>query len=214
MPSIDSLKFDTVGWALGEATSEVMHWTNPKGQVLSLHFFNKPPDLPCPLTDLGTLRQMYRVGLSQNGAGLVSADVLAANKLNCIKVIFKTPQKPHGMTYAGSLTFPFESFSYVAKITCAERGITGRRDSVVFAKLQHEGTVSIDMETRSFRGWAADPYDPTFKAPILRNRCDDEQYDASFPDHPLTDVRIEVTKILNTVHADESVVSAAPFRGR
>jgi len=213
VPSIDSLKFDTAGWTLKETSSEVMCWTNPKAQVLSLHFFNKPPDIPCALMDLDTLRAMYRLGLSQSGAALISGDVSSANHLKCVKVVFKTPRQPRGMVYVGSLTFPFQEFSYVAKIQCVEPGSTGLRDAVVFQELSQRGTLEFDNETRSFRGWAAGPYDPTYKAPLLRNRSDDEQFDASFPDHPLTDVRIWMNTMPSTVHADESVLAAAGFGG-
>lgn len=213
MPSIDSVKFDTTGWTLEQITFEVMRWTNHKQQILSLHFFDLPPDIPCPLTDLAELRAAYRIGLAQSGAALISADVFPVAGLDCVRLIFKSPRQPSGMVYVGSLTFPFENFSYVVKIQCAEIGTTGVRDAMVLDMLMQEGVVAFDPETATIAGWAADPYDPTFSAPLLSNRSDDETFDQMFPEHPLTDVRTSIYRILQTLRADDAVMVSPRFVG-
>jgi hypothetical protein len=69
------------------------------------------------------------------------------------------------------------------------------------------------METQTIAGWASDPYDPSFVAPLLSNRSDQEAFDAMFPDHPLTDVRAYLHAILQNIHADEEVMLSPRFVG-
>ena len=53
-------------------------------------------------------------------------------------LIVKAPQKPHGMTYIGSLTFPFRNFSFVLKAVCVEHGTPGMREAVVLERFLAE----------------------------------------------------------------------------
>lgn len=211
MPDIESVKFDTAGWTLEEISFELKRWTNPKAQFLSFHHFNVAPDIPAALTDINSLRQAYRLDLSESGAAMISADVFTVNHLDCIMLVFKAPSQPHGMIYVGSLTFPFEEFSYVVKIQCAELNNSGARDTVVLDLAMREGAVAFDPEDGSVVGWTADPYDPSFVAPLLSNLSDKQQFDTMFPDHPLTDVRVCLNHILQTIHADEEILISPRF---
>lgn len=38
-------------------------------------------------------------------------------------------------------------------------------------------------------GWVQDPYDPRYRGVALRSIADNEEYDAQFPDHPLSRLR-------------------------
>jgi len=212
-PSIQSLRFDTSGWTVEGETADVIKWTNEKTQFLSLHFFAKQPDIPCSLDSIDALRLAYRLGLGQSGGALISVDCGLANGLDCVQLVFKTPRQPHGMVYVGSLTFPLADFSYVIKVQSAEFGTTGVRDSLVMDMLMRQGAVQINPASQQMEGWSADPYDPTFKSPLLANRSDDEQYDKQFPDHPLSGVRQCLYRVVETVSGDESVTTADKFDG-
>jgi hypothetical protein len=213
LPAIDSIKFDTTGWKLEEVSLELMRWTNAKNEFLSLSFLEVPPDVPCHLPDIDGLRDSYRIGLANSGAALISADVFPIGRLDCIRLIFKMPLQPSGMVYVGTLTFPFEEFSYVVRVQCAELGTTGVRDAMVLDMLIQQGVVAFDMETQTIAGWAADPYDSSFIAPLLSNLSDQETFDTMFPDHPLTDVRAHLHTILLNIHADEEVMLSPRFVG-
>jgi hypothetical protein len=210
VPSIESVSFDTTGWKLEHISEEMKRWTNDKNEVLSFHFFQMPPDVPCTLTDLVGLRASYRTGLAEVGAALISADVFPIARMDCIKLVFKSPSQ-QGMVYVGSLTFPFEDFSFVIKIQSAETGARGVRDAVVLDALMQQGLVVFDEESATIKGWASDPYSPEFEAPLLSNKSDDEMYDATFPDHPLTDVRACISRMLRTLRVDEEVLQAPRF---
>jgi len=42
------------------------------------------------------------------------------------------------MNYLGSLAIPFAEFSFILKIQCAERGITGIRETFLLAQARNE----------------------------------------------------------------------------
>jgi hypothetical protein len=65
----------------------------------------------------------------------------------------------------------------------------------------------------TFDGWAEDPYQPSFKGPALRNKSEDEKYDAKFPDHPLSRCRKTLANVIATIKIDEAVSKSAPFQG-
>jgi len=142
---------------------------------------------------------------------LISVNVVRVQGVLGTRTIFKFPQKPSGMAYVGSITFPFRDFSFVIKIQCPELGITGVREAVVLDKLMSTGEVSIDPQKRKIHGWSQDPYDQSYEGPSLMNRAEEIKYDAEFPDHPLSRARNFLTNITNSISFDEEVLRAAPF---
>ena len=211
MPLIGSIKFDTTGWTLDHESSDVSKWSNDKNQYLSFHFFEKRPDIPCHLDDLNGLRSAYRNGLKHSGGALISLDRVQAGGMDCIKLVFKS-EKPNGIVYVGSLTFPFDDFSYVVKVQCGQTDGSSGRDSKVMEQLMAAGVVSLDSATKVVVGWRSDPYDSEFSADFLRNQSDDEAYDAQFPEHPLTEVRNALARIIDSIAADDAVLQSSKFQ--
>ena len=209
MPDISDITLDLTGWELAseEATSRV--WYNEHGDALSVHFYGLPPDLPAPVSDLDALRSFYRQSMTQAGGAMVEVDPVAIDGCDALRTVVKAPQDPTGMTYLGGVTLPFASFSYVVKVQCPETGHTGFRESIVMAKLNPD----FDEETGRAIGWWADPYDPGYEAPLLRNRADDAEWDDEAPDHPLSRCRRHLRQILETVSLPASVRTAPPFTG-
>ena len=216
MASLQSLKFDRTGWILfQESESKLVFGNDAKepSDVLSVHYFPIPPDIVAPLNDIKTLRDSYRSGANQAGAGLISADILTAGGVPAVKTLLKFPQEPTGMTYVGSISMPFRDFSYVVKVQCFEVGMTGAREAVVMAHLLQEGKAEIDPEKNRLKGWSTDPYDPEQEFPNMPNMAEDEQWDGEFAGHPLTRVRRHLEKLLDTLDLDDELFEAEPFRG-
>ena len=97
--------------------------------------------------------------------------------------------------YTGSLTIPFRDFSYVIKAQCEERGTTGVREAILFDKGRRAGTVTIGPDGKIGGDW----------------NPDDEQYDADFPQHPLTRLRILLAKFQTTCVIDSAIASLPAF---
>lgn len=214
MPSIESVSCDTSnleplpGWS-----DAIRTWQADGGAtIVSLNYFPLPPDIAVSLGRLDELRRSYRDGLG-NGRGLVELDVREVFDLRAVWLIFKVRQNPTGMTYVESLTLPFQEFSYVLKVDCAETGTTGVRDAVVFAMEQQSGRVKFNSPAEFPLGWTQDPYDPSFRSPVMRNLSDDERYDERFPDHPLSRARRLLTSMLSTLEVSDEVRTALKFSG-
>jgi hypothetical protein len=187
-PTIESLQFTADGWQLPKQHPQQWTWAHPSLPArLSLHFFDLPPDLPATLPDLTALRQHYRQSLSQQGGGLLEVSYDAQPATPVVRTIFKVPAQPQGLLYAGSLIVPFRDCSYVIKVQAREAGATGLRETVVAEQLLQRG--QLQLTDAGLENWAADPYDPTFTAGNLMNQSEQPEYDAPFPDHPLSLVR-------------------------
>lgn len=208
METLDAVAFDTTGWTLEEASEAARRWCDAAGDALSLDRFALPPDLAAPLDRLDPIRAQLRRMIADVGGGLVEVELGRWGDLACLRSIVKVPQRPHGMTYVGSFTLPLRDLSYVLKVQCVERGMTGLRDAIVFG--QHSLPIGADGTPE---GWMADPYDPTFRLGVRRNLADDPRWDAQFPDHPLSRARRHLARLEATLTAAPSLLAAPPFRG-
>lgn len=103
------------------------------------------------------------------------------------------------------------SFSYVIKVQCEERGVTGIRDAIVFDQKMATGEVAIDVETKDIREWMRDPYDPSIVDGFARNLSEAEEYDELFPDHPLSRLRPVLKHVQATLRIAEEVKRAPRF---
>src|SRR4051794_29219746 len=125
MPSLASVTFDTSTLLPQSADPARKVWFTPAGDGISLNFFDKPPDLPPNLRSPDQLQQFYSSSLQGSPATLVETRLTTVAQCPAIRLILKSPQQPHGLTYVGSLTIPFRDFSYVLKVQCQELGPTG-----------------------------------------------------------------------------------------
>jgi hypothetical protein len=216
-PSLDSVTFDAAEFVFVGDSEGVRMWHTHAGDAVDLHFFLQPPDVPAAIDRLDDLRKAYRDMLARAGVGLIELDVIETDGCRAVSLIVKVPQQPTGMTYIGSLTLPFRDFSYVLKVQCAERGMTGLRDAMVADQARASGRIKWVSDPISatgaqrIEGWSQDPYDPTFRAPLMSNLSDDAQYDAQFPDHPLSRLRPVLRHLVSTVSIAEEVKVAVPF---
>jgi hypothetical protein len=209
-PSLQALRFDLTGWNPDSQSEDEVRWTSAAGDVLSLHLIPVPPDLPVRLESLPELRGFYRKTTVAAGGGIVEVDAVSPAGLRGVRLICKFPQRPTGMAYIGSLVLPFAAFSYVIKVQCPEQAITGLRDTLILSTLMPQDR---DPQRWVEEEWVRDPYDPADRSRIRRNLSEDEQYDAEFPDHPLSRARRHLGNILRSLEIDPSLREAAPFTG-
>jgi hypothetical protein len=98
--------------------------------------------------------------------------------------IIKTRQQPAGVQYALALDIATRNGAIRVQGFFDESGVTGTRDTVIYEMKRRDGTVGDD-----FAGWAADPYDSDIQKPYLMNLSEREEFDAMFPQHPLSVAR-------------------------
>jgi hypothetical protein len=199
MISESSIDVPLVGWHSREGSEHT--WISDVGDVLTLHYFSIPPDLPAALSDLDAIRRHYREVLGGQGA-IVETEAMMLDTLPALRTIMKIAQQPSGMTYVAGYTIPFRDCSFVARVQCVESGITGARDAAVAIKLDMHGSA----------GWRADPYLPRYRNSVLRNKSDDAEWDALFPNHPLSRARRHL-EALSRLSLSADVKALAPFTG-
>ena len=204
---LNAIAFDTAGWVEQPRRPRQRAWHNLRGDGLGLFYFPIVPDIPASLHALDQLREAYR---SLVGGGLIQLDVVRIADVSAIKLILKAAQQPHGMTYVGSWNLLWRDFSYVLKIQCREDGTTGLREAVILDEEFAAGRVRLDEQGR-LQGWEEDPYDPALSGGLIRNRGEDERYDARFPDHPLTRLRGYLGQAEPTIVVSAAVQKAPPY---
>jgi len=221
MPDINCVLLDTRGWHAAEQSPSEVIWLNSLeycSAVLSLNYFPVKPDIPFALSEVGSLRNSYRAMAIENLGGLLKADVVDVAGIKSIETLFKfpIPEQSRGLNYIASIILPFAQFSYVIKVQSAELGTTGIRETVLFAKLRP--AVEIDQQelkttgATKIKGLDKDPYDPTIQYTNMPSIFEDEQYDAEFPDHPLSKVRRWMKQIKATTSLDASLLNQPRFR--
>lgn len=179
-------------------------WTDTAGLVLSVHFFPLVPDLPAPLHEFERLRTGLAAGAGRHGGGLVEAVPGEVHGVPAVRQLIKMPLPgaAHGQAFLGSWTVPKAGCSTVLKVQAAEGAMTGLREAVVANQVGFEAY---------FR---PHPYsDGGQFGGLPCHAADDEQWDAQFPDHPLTLVRAALNRITPTVTLDERFRRLPPFAG-
>ncbi|KPI15469.1 hypothetical protein OV450_2607 [Actinobacteria bacterium OV450] len=176
-------------------------WTDEQGLVLSVRFFPLVPDLPAPLHETDRLRHGLARSVARAGGGLIEAVTGEVDSVPAVRQLVKIrrPNTEHGLVFLASWTVPRASCSTVIKVQAAERGTTGMREALVGARVGHENY---------FR---PHPYGPDVQGGLPYHVADFEEWDAGFPDHPLTLVRGALRRIVPTVALEEGFKALPPF---
>lgn len=197
MPSLNAVRFDTTGYeSRGEPRpGQVRVWFTPDGDGVGLYYFPVPPDLPVA-SSVDELREFYASGLERGGGRMVETSVFKFGACAAVRLIFKTPQQPSGMTYVGSVTIPFRDFSFVIKVQCEERGTTGIREAVLLDRRLRAGDVpSVSGGRMELPGWNPDA----------------EEFDSEFPAHPVSRLRKVLRQVCGSLDVEPEVASLPGF---
>ncbi|WP_405533054.1 hypothetical protein OG592_37835 [Streptomyces avidinii] len=177
-------------------------WTDGRGLVLSVHFFDLVPDLPAPLRRPDQLFHGLARSTASAGGGLIEAELGKVDTVPAVRQLVKVPRPGgHGQVFLGSWTVPRASCSTVVKVQAAEGGMTGMREAIILGR------------TGPDRYFTPHPYGPDIEGGLPHHIGDDQEWDAEFPDHPLTRVRAALHRIIPTVVLREDFKSLHPFEG-
>ena len=167
-------------------------WYTPDGDGIGLYYFDLPPDLPSEQATVGAFCAEYEALMQGE---VVETGIEKVADLLVVRAIGKAPQSPSGITYVGSYTVPFRDFSYVIKIQCEERDMTGVREAVLFDKGHASGELKLDES-----------------GTIVGNfSTDDAIHDDEFPDHPLSRCRRGLRTIASSLHLNAEIRSLPKF---
>ncbi len=121
-----------------------------------------------------------------NSQGLIEIKSgMTKNQKKYIYSIVKSKLEPSGIQYILTMHIDMNDHSINISAYFDETGITGFRDSSIMNKMLSEGKIELP----SMKGWFKDPYDENYKKGLLMNTSEITEYDAMFPQHPLSETR-------------------------
>ena len=213
MPSIASMRFDVTNWHIKEQSDQKIVWFNQIPDMLILEFSPRAFKLPADLRDMASIHEFIEHMVQQNSGAVVSVENVICDELEAVKSIFKYRQtassrrSPLGMVYLGLYIFPLAELHYLLKVQCCEYGTTGLREAAV-AIQQPQPPLNEYKMLSSIQELLSN----INQQEVQSTPADDEQYDTSFPDHPLSRLRGYLRHIEETFLADENIKIAEPFR--
>jgi hypothetical protein len=217
MVDIESLTFDLTECSLREESESHRGWMNSAGVVLLLRFHSGPPHWEFDLTEPDVAAEFYRKQCADNGGVMLSMEVTTVAGVEALRGLFKYRAPVPGslsMYYVGILWLPFEECRFQVNIEAMESGPTGFREAAVMMiegdrwPKPPEDTPPIVLKS------AEELFEKLGSSPVRQIPSDDEQYDHSFPDHPLTQVRARLAEVVATAQWKANTGQLTPFRVR
>jgi hypothetical protein len=217
MAGIESLTFDLTDCSLREQSQSHRGWMNSAHVAHMLRFHPGPPDWPFDLTKPDEAAEFYRKQCADNGGVMLAMEVTTAAGAEALRGLFKYRAPVPGslaMYYVGILWLPFQECRFQVNVEAMEAGTTGTREA---AAMLNEGdrwpkppadTPPVVLKS------AEELFERLGSAPVRQLPSDDERYDASFPDHPLSQVRARLGQVVTSVRLDPGAGRLAPFRVR
>jgi hypothetical protein len=209
MPSLASVTFDASGFHYQGERDGARVWHTPASDALGIFYFPLKPDIDADVRSVEKIRQAIRPRVTAAGAAIIELETTTTDGCLALRQIIKVPQRPHGMTYVGSLLLPFRDFSFVIKVQCQEHGTTGIRDSIIVNEALGDGRVTWDRE--EVKGWMHDPYDSALHRGFHWNLSEAPEYDVRFPNHPLSRLRPVLAHLELTLRVTKEVKDSPPY---
>src|SRR5688572_21898557 len=200
MPSVESLRFDLPDCELRQQNETERIWISSDHIAYRLKFDRGVIYWPFDLTDLSAAREFYRRESEENAGLMLELDVVTAAGAEALSGVFKyrSPMPGSlGMAYVGILWLPFEDCRFQVNVEALELGTTGVRECAVMAiegdrwPMEPQSEIPV-IETEE------QLQELYRKARVRHLPSDDPKYDASFPQHPLSQVRTRLARIIGS----------------
>lgn len=215
MVSIDSLTFDLTDCSLEEQSESHRGWMNATGVAHRLHFHPGPPNWPFDLTKPDAASEFYRQQCADNGGAMLSLGQMTIDGVEVLSGLFKYRAPIPGslaMYFVGILWVPFQECCFQINIEAMEVGPTGGREAAVML-IEKDSWPKSDSPPIVLKS-VDELFERIGAAPVRKLPSDDERYDTSFPEHPLSKVRARLIEVAKTLSIDAHGESLNPFRAR
>jgi hypothetical protein len=181
-----------INWHLVNREAGSAYWRDAVGDVISLTRRSTP--VPSLSDEVG-LQHFSRDICESQRSGLIESAVRQGVQGRCLTYVYKRLEMP-AFRFFGVVITPAAQGSWMWMVVTIERGTTGEREAIVAARLIETGKLTLESYKSS---WARDPYETEYTGvdrSTLRYISDGVEYDAEFPDHPLTKMRRELGRLL------------------
>jgi hypothetical protein len=217
MAGIESLTFDLTDCSLREQSESHRGWMNSAGVAHSLRFNPGPPDWPFDLTSPDAAAEFYRKQCAHNGGVMLAMEVTTAAGVEALRGLFKyraPVPRSLAMYYVGILWVPFRECNFQVNVEAMEAGTTGTREAAVML-IEGDRWPKPPADTPPVVLKSAEElFARLGSAPVRQLPSDDERHDASFPRHPLSQVRARLAEVVATARLDPGAGPLTPFRVR
>lgn len=214
MLQLDYLGFDVSGLKEVRSTETSRLLADQHGTLFELSL-RTPTDFPHDLQHPEQLRAYMSQQTRDMANALIEFQVCRIAGLEAMRLTNKMWNSPGvadlSKVYSGALIFPFAAGCYFLKTAAREEGTTGVRESMVTLLLHKQGKLKLPA--------ASSPADTTSdlasaikKSPLLVSPADAAEYDADFPDHPLSRVRHALQHIEQSIKVAPVLINAQPYR--
>lgn len=186
-----SLAMKTELW--GRSSPKQESWQDPALDLACFGVCSTPA--PWLGADVQSFHATVSDLVARTGGGLVDVERFLVAGRAAARVITKHPRQPHGMTYLGVLLIQDAAQVFAIRIGCTEQGATGYRDAVILheqlAGIAAEQEAELALRRLSLYGQdhPMSVHSEQEGVRAVRNRSEDEEYDARFPAHPLSRAR-------------------------
>lgn len=215
MASIESLTFELPECALKDQSETHRKWMSSAGTAYYLKFDRSPPSWTFDLTQPKAAAEFYRKQCADNGGAMLTLDVIEVAQAEALRGLFKyraPVASSRAMYYIGILWLPFQKCCFQWNIEAMEIGPTGAREAAVML-IERDKWPKSNAEPIVVN--SAEEYERlASSAPVLKLPSDEERYDPTFPDHPLSQVRKRMTDVVKTMKLNVNGGPYPPFRIR
>ncbi|NEQ97361.1 MAG: hypothetical protein F6K30_11645 [Cyanothece sp. SIO2G6] len=211
-PTLDSITFDTSDWKLREQSASHRMWMTDLRDAVLLRYFAEQPLYPYDFRSLEAARRFYDAQSIENGGAMISVDFVKVDGIDVMKGLFKyhSPDpRSMGMYYVGVLAMLYRDFSFQINTEALEVGETGAREAAVALTLNEkspEEKEPVHVESMD------ELFTLMRSKQVCRISADNEEYDAAFPNHPLSKVRTLQSRILKSLKVLDVVRNSEAYR--
>lgn len=161
-----------------------------------------PVDADAVITGIRPSLQEFHAGLVEADAGETPAgDLLVYTIVKTLPPEEGEGAGEHGMQYNLTLHIAVENGEYLEPWQIqgffTETGVMGLRDAAVMDLKRRAEEIRIGDD--GLEGWFVDPYDPSLTPAdgfLLANLSEGREYDARFPEHPLSCARVFLDTVI------------------
>ncbi|MFO0757459.1 MAG: hypothetical protein U0359_13260 [Byssovorax sp.] len=209
------MTFDLTDCTLQNDEENRRGWLSSAGVGHMLRFDPEPPEWPFDLTSPEVAADFYRRQCAENGGVMLSMSVTTVGGCEALHGLFKyrapVPQSL-AMYYVGILWIPFQDATFQLNVEAMEKGRTGAREAAVML-IEGDAWPKPPADAQPIRVKSVEEmFGHMRSAPVRQLPSDDEKYDRSFPEHPLSKVRARISQVMATLSLDESARTMRPFR--
>ena len=222
---LDAVTFDAGKLKLLKGKKKQRIWRTEGGDLVVHSWQDEVPDIKADLDCIEDVRRFCSGLATSGGLGVIEIEMVEVSGCRAVQTIFRQRQdRGLGFVYLGAITLPFRDLSHVIRVECEERGMTGTREVLVEMIAMENGRVKTKElpepdPTQPFQvygpehleGWIQDPYDLGLEPGFARYLCEDEEFDAMLPDHPLSCVRRLLGQIQGSLCVSDELKARGPF---